>query len=183
MTVSRRSEFVVHAGADDLHHEIRRAVERIGSAPGVGDRTKRAGGRESREQVFGLEIPMVGPGVFPAGPDGSTREKFRAGCSADSRRGGAVNVALRVVRLGERDAAGDVTEVAVRGDSDARTHGRQEVGCERLRDGERGYTVAQRVKRVDELGFAVEVIEVAFQPVDQRTGLPVAPGLSATKEI
>src|SRR5580693_3854535 len=66
-----RSEFEVDAEAGGLDDEIGRALQRIGSPCGVGDRAESVGGAgEAREQVLDLEGPVVGPGVFPSGAGG-----------------------------------------------------------------------------------------------------------------
>jgi hypothetical protein len=70
----------------------------------------------------------------------------------------------------------------MRSDADARPNGCQEISCERLRDGERSDAVAQRVGVVAEVGMAVEIVEIAFQPRHKRTGLPIAAGLSAGEQ-
>src|SRR5271168_1530976 len=51
-----------------------------------------------------------------------------------------------------------------------------------MRGRERSQAVAQRIGAVDELRVAMEVVEVAFEAVDERSGLPVAAGLPATEE-
>jgi hypothetical protein len=125
---------------------------------------------------------MVCKGVFPAGAGGPADERPRGGCNAGTCGGGAVDVALRVAHAGEGHAAGDVRKIAVGGDADPRTQRGDVVGRERLRQGERGYAVAQRVGAVAELRIVAEGVEIAFQPINQRAGLQVATGLTAAEE-
>ena len=58
---------------------------------------------------------------------------------------------------------------------------RQEISCERLRDGKR-VAVGQYVCVVVEVWIAVEIVEVTFQAVDQRPGLQITSDLSAGQD-
>src|SRR5277367_5972929 len=134
MMRSQRSELEVHARANELDHEVRGPLERIGPTSGVDDGTSRAGLREAREQIFGPDRPAVGKGIFPTGPGHPAGQISRRSCGASAGRRRAVNVAFGVIDAGERRAAGDVSEVAIRCDSDTRTNGRKEIGRQRLRN-------------------------------------------------
>ena len=134
-------------------------------------------------QIFGFHRPMVGERIFPTGAGGPSDETSGRRGRAHAGRRGAIAIALRVADPREGDAAGDVEEVAIGADADTGANGRQIIGGERLRDGEGGDTVAQRVGVIAEAGFAVEVVEIALQSDHERVGLPVAADLSAAKRV
>ena len=130
-------------------------------------------------QIFGFHRPMVGQGIFPAGAGGPSHEISGSGGRTNAGRRGAIAIALRVADPGEGDAARDVGEVAIRADADTWANGRQIIGGQRLRDGERRDAVAQRIGVVAEAGIAVEVVEIALQSQHERPALPIAADLSA----
>ena len=125
---------------------------------------------------------FVGQGVFPSGSRGPASEKFRGGGNAGARRRRGVGIALGVVRLGEGNAAGDVGEIAIRGDAEARPNGRQIIGLQRLPDYERHAGDRQHVGVVEKGRVAAERVEIRFQPDDERSALQVAANLTATDE-
>src|ERR1700722_12663038 len=116
MACSRCSELVVQAGAGNLNDEVAGTGERIGAA-GPGDRSARTRAGEVREQILEPQRPMVGEGMFPAGTYDPTDQGFGRGCAAGAANG--IGIAHRVVGVGEGDAAGDVGEVAISGDTES----------------------------------------------------------------
>ena len=98
-------------------------------------------------------------------------------------RSRGVHIALGVARLSEGGAGGDVEQVAVGGDAETGPQCRQVIGGQLLRQREGRCAVTQGRRPIDELRVGVEVIDVAFEPIDVSTRLPVASRLAAADEL